>query len=155
LAISGRRPEAVFAADPHLAGAAGVLHLADPPIGRRPGDLLVLRVAEVLALVLDRPKTVVLDDGQDRPIWNHAHGQSLTHEGPEIRFFEIFIAIPARQVHDVQIKYRFGSLAIPAEVQNFSFGNALDPLRKFDLKAHLGRENSCPEKDNENDDRYC
>jgi cold shock protein len=95
-------------------------------------------MTEVLALVLDRPKTVVFKNGQDRPVWNHAHGYRLTHEASEIRIFEIIIAIFGGQAYVLHIKYRFGSLAIPAEVQNFSFGNASTLSENLISKPALG-----------------
>jgi cold shock protein len=33
---------------------------------------------------------------------------------------------------------------IPPKSKYFGFGTVLDPLRKFDLNAYPGRENSCP-----------
>jgi hypothetical protein len=58
--------ESVFTGDPHLAGAAAILDLPSVLVGGRLGDLLVGRMAEVLAVVFDDPGPVVALDGEDR-----------------------------------------------------------------------------------------
>jgi CspA family cold shock protein len=54
------------------------------------------------------------------------------------------LATRVKEAHFYLVKYRFGSPPIRAEIFHFRPGFVIDPLRKFDLKARPGRENSCP-----------
>lgn len=67
----GEEPE--FAADAHLALAAGVLHGAGPLVGRGLGFFLVGGVVEMLAFELDGPEAFMPHDAEDGPFRDNSH----------------------------------------------------------------------------------
>jgi hypothetical protein len=101
----------------------------------------------VLSVALNSPAAAMAQNSQHRSLVFNPHLMSLARPAPSRgSIFRNFLASGRAGPQYRRIKYRLGSPGALSD--SIGYALAIDPLRKFDLTAHIGRGNSCPERDN-------